>query len=364
MTRQLTIIGAPLAYNAPACPKPAHGTRFAEANPQHFMVTPPETPQSHPRRRLLAGALAFGAWPLALRAQFRVEISGVGGTQLPIGVTRFRDEDKSGQSISGIVRADLERSGVFRVVDSAGEFDETSRPNFPEWRGRGADALTSGSTTRLADGRFRRALQAVGRGQGPRPRRPGDGGGDGRPAPGGAPHRRCGVREAHWRQGRVFHSHRLRHAGGQPLHAARDRCRRRGWAGGAEQHAADHLAGLGARWQVVGLCVVRERQGGGVVARRRHRRAPRDRQFPRQQQRARVVARRAHAGRHLVARRRLADLPDGPQRQQRAPRDAKQRDRHRAGFHARWQGDLFCQRPRRQPADLPCAALAAAIRSE
>ncbi|HET9205177.1 MAG TPA: Tol-Pal system beta propeller repeat protein TolB, partial [Burkholderiaceae bacterium] len=118
------------------------------------MVTPPETPQSHPRRRLLAGALAFGAWPLALQAQFRVEISGVGGTQLPIGVTRFRDEDKSGQSISGIVRADLERSGVFRVVDSAGDFDETSRPNFPEWRGRGADALTSGSTTRLADGRF------------------------------------------------------------------------------------------------------------------------------------------------------------------------------------------------------------------
>ena len=81
------------------------------------MVTSPETPQSHPRRRLLAGALAFGAWPLALQAQFRVEISGVGGNQLPIGVTRFRDEDKSGQSISGIIRADLERSGVFRIVD-------------------------------------------------------------------------------------------------------------------------------------------------------------------------------------------------------------------------------------------------------
>lgn len=154
MTRQLTIIGASLAYNAPERPASGHGTRFAEANPQHFMVTPPETPLSHPRRRLMAGALAFGAWPLALQAQFRVEISGVGGTQLPIGVTRFRDEDKSGQPISAIIRADLERSGVFRVVDSAGDLDETSRPNFQDWRGRGADALASGSATRLSDGRF------------------------------------------------------------------------------------------------------------------------------------------------------------------------------------------------------------------
>jgi TolB protein len=155
MTRQLTIIDAPVAYNPSARPKPGRGTRFAEANPQHFMVIPPETPESPSRRRLLmAGSLIAGIWPAAARAQFRVEISGVGGTQLPIGITRFRDEDKSGQSIAGIVRADLERSGVFRVVDSAGEFDENSRPSFPEWRGRGADALVSGSAARLADGRF------------------------------------------------------------------------------------------------------------------------------------------------------------------------------------------------------------------
>jgi TolB protein len=28
------------------------------------------------------------------------------------------------------VRADFERSGVFRIVDSNGDFDETSRPNY------------------------------------------------------------------------------------------------------------------------------------------------------------------------------------------------------------------------------------------
>ena len=90
----------------------------------------------------------------AVRAQFRVEISGIGATQLPLAVTRFRDEDRSGQAISAIVRADLERSGAFRIVDSSGALDERSQPQYPDWRARGADALVSGSASKLADGRF------------------------------------------------------------------------------------------------------------------------------------------------------------------------------------------------------------------
>ena len=87
-------------------------------------------------------------------AQFRVEISGIGATQLPLAITRFRDEDRSGQQISAILRADLERSGAFRIVESSGALDERSQPQYPDWRARGADALVSGSATRLADGRF------------------------------------------------------------------------------------------------------------------------------------------------------------------------------------------------------------------
>jgi TolB protein len=89
------------------------------------------------------------------QAQFRVEISGVGATQLPIAVPRFRDEDKAPQPVSAIIRADLERSGFFRPIDANGvALDESSRPVMSDWRGRSVDALAAGSVQRLADGRF------------------------------------------------------------------------------------------------------------------------------------------------------------------------------------------------------------------
>ena len=88
-------------------------------------------------------------------AQFRVEVSGVGMTQLPIAIAPFRDEAQSPQKIASIVQADLERSGQFRSVDTAGaRLDETSRPDLALWRQKSADSLVSGSITRLGDGRF------------------------------------------------------------------------------------------------------------------------------------------------------------------------------------------------------------------
>jgi TolB protein len=106
------------------------------------------------KRRTLFGAAATAGLSFPALAQFLVEISGVGATQLPIAIVKFRDEDRAGQAISAIVRADLERSGVFRSVDAPGSLDETGQPVMTEWRGRAADALLAGSTTRLADGRF------------------------------------------------------------------------------------------------------------------------------------------------------------------------------------------------------------------
>ena len=100
---------------------------------------------------LLSGALLS----TPLLAQFRVEVSGVGLTQIPVAVATFRGEAQAPQKIGAIVKADLERSGVFRAADTLGFIaDENTRPDLAMWRQKGADSLVTGSVTPLADGRF------------------------------------------------------------------------------------------------------------------------------------------------------------------------------------------------------------------
>jgi TolB protein len=113
-------------------------------------ITPPLS------RRTVVSLLAAGAFSSSPAfAQFRVEVSGVGMTQLPIAIAPFRGETQSPQKISSIVKADLERSGMFRAVDATGVVaDESTRPDLASWRQKGADAMVTGSVSPLADGRF------------------------------------------------------------------------------------------------------------------------------------------------------------------------------------------------------------------
>jgi TolB protein len=104
-------------------------------------------------RRSSIALLALSS--LGAQAQFRVEVSGVGLTQLPIAVAAFRGDDSAPQKIGAIVLADLERSGQFRGVDTTGSaLDEGARPDMSAWRQKSADSLVAGSVTRLADGRY------------------------------------------------------------------------------------------------------------------------------------------------------------------------------------------------------------------
>ncbi len=111
-------------------------------------------PTSSLRRHLVLAPAGLLLSTPAL-SQFRVEVAGVGLTQLPVVVPAFRGEGAAPQKIAAIVLADLERSGQFRAVDAAGlAIDETTRPDVAPLRQRGADALCAGSITRLADGRW------------------------------------------------------------------------------------------------------------------------------------------------------------------------------------------------------------------
>ena len=104
------------------------------------------------RRRLTAALGASLVLPAA--AQFRVEISGVGATQIPLALGAFKGEAPGQVSLSSVIRADLERSGVFRSLDAPAGLDEGSRLPQQEVRAQGADALLAGSVNRLADGTF------------------------------------------------------------------------------------------------------------------------------------------------------------------------------------------------------------------
>jgi TolB protein len=116
---------------------------------------PPPTGWSR-RRWLQASAtgVALAASSTAVLSQLRVEITGVGATQIPLALAPLRDESATGVALSAIVKADLERSGAFRLLAVPPGLDERSTPELPAFRAQGADALVAGSATRLADGSF------------------------------------------------------------------------------------------------------------------------------------------------------------------------------------------------------------------
>lgn len=94
---------------------------------------------------LLAGASA--------QAQLKIEIAGVGSSQIPVAVAAFADESMAPAQVSSIIKADLERSGVFKVID-AGTLSDSDPVSYSQWKSRGADALVVGSVQKMADGRF------------------------------------------------------------------------------------------------------------------------------------------------------------------------------------------------------------------
>lgn len=98
----------------------------------------------------LIGSVASGI----AHAELRVEISGVGAMQIPIAVAGFADESIAPQQVSAIIKADLTRSGYFKIIDTGNSMSETTAINFSDWKSRGADALVVGSVQRLADGRI------------------------------------------------------------------------------------------------------------------------------------------------------------------------------------------------------------------
>jgi TolB protein len=100
---------------------------------------------------LLAALLA---WHPA-HAQLRVDISGTGATQYPVAIADFAVDDAHGRALADVIRADLNRTGQFRLINAAGAGLNVDTPiGYDDWRGKGADYLGYGSITRTPDGRY------------------------------------------------------------------------------------------------------------------------------------------------------------------------------------------------------------------
>lgn len=104
---------------------------------------------------LLAAVLLVAA--THARAQLSIEITGAGAQRIPIAIVPFAGEAALDPGLSAIVRADLERSGLFRGLELPPLIphpNEATPVNYPEWRSRLADALVLGSVAARPDGRF------------------------------------------------------------------------------------------------------------------------------------------------------------------------------------------------------------------
>src|SRR5438445_5539282 len=74
-----------------------------------------------------------------VHAQLRIETAGVGASQIPIAIAGFSNESLAPQQITAIIKADLSRSGMFKIIDTGDVLSEASQINYGDWKSRGAD---------------------------------------------------------------------------------------------------------------------------------------------------------------------------------------------------------------------------------
>jgi TolB protein len=114
------------------------------------------------RTILLTLAIAAGftsAVTLPAHALVEIDVNKGNVTPLPIAVTDFLSGDQTGAEISGIITADLKRSGLFAPIDKAAFVEKVSNPDvaprFADWKVINAQALVTGRITKQPDGRLR-----------------------------------------------------------------------------------------------------------------------------------------------------------------------------------------------------------------
>jgi TolB protein len=111
-----------------------------------------------------AAAVAVGSIAPPVQAQVRIDITKGQVQPMPIAVSPFTgaqpQDSRIGQDMTNVIASNLERSGLFKPIDSKAYIQtaaalRTQPPRFPDWRAISAQVLTHGNTEALGDGRMR-----------------------------------------------------------------------------------------------------------------------------------------------------------------------------------------------------------------
>lgn len=102
----------------------------------------------------LACATSLAVYAAGAGAQLTIEITGAGANRLPVVIADFSGERIVAQALTSVIRADLDRSGMFRLVDGSGVLAEDATPPFADLKQRGADAVAGGTTSASGEGRY------------------------------------------------------------------------------------------------------------------------------------------------------------------------------------------------------------------
>ena len=135
-----------------------------------FLARPPRPAAEMSRRdfaRLSAagvlGATAVAGFGSPARGELRIDITQGRVDPMPVAIADFRGEGieatKVGRDVAGIIRANLERSGLFAPIDQRAFIQSDlvfdSVPRFGDWRQINAQALVHGRVTIPSAGQYR-----------------------------------------------------------------------------------------------------------------------------------------------------------------------------------------------------------------
>ncbi|MDD2720342.1 MAG: Tol-Pal system beta propeller repeat protein TolB [Gallionella sp.] len=103
---------------------------------------------------VILGSLMLAGSPVATAA-LNIEIIGAGENQIPVSLVPFGGDQKLSAVINDVVSGDLQRTGLFRLVDPTGKSPhQPAEVNYADWQVRGAEALAIGMVNTQPNGRI------------------------------------------------------------------------------------------------------------------------------------------------------------------------------------------------------------------